>query len=93
MKSTFVLVLLLMTLFVTACSGGNAPATTPDAVPTVLTDNSIIAEGQLEPVRSAEIAFTASGVISEVLVQEGQAVSKGETIIRLGDAQKIDEIK
>ncbi|HEX5809006.1 MAG TPA: HlyD family efflux transporter periplasmic adaptor subunit, partial [Anaerolineales bacterium] len=86
MKPTLVLVLLLIVLFVTACSGGNAPAATPEAAPTVLADNSIIAEGRLEPVRSAEIAFTASGVISEVLVQEGQPVSKGETIIRLGDA-------
>ena len=85
MKSKLVIVLILMILFITACSGGNASTATPEVIPTVIADNSIIAEGRLEPVRSAEIAFTASGVISEVLVREGQTVSKGDTLIRLGD--------
>ncbi|HEX9385427.1 MAG TPA: HlyD family efflux transporter periplasmic adaptor subunit, partial [Anaerolineales bacterium] len=39
-----------------------------------------------EPARDAEIAFTASGVVSEVLVGEGEAVKKGQPLIRLGDA-------
>jgi multidrug resistance efflux pump len=33
-----------------------------------------------------EIAFTASGVISDVLVEEGESVKKGQPLIRLGDA-------
>ena len=87
MKYKFLLTLIGLSLLVSACSGGNAPAvTTQDVVPTVIADSTIIAEGRLEPVRSAEIAFTASGMISEVLVQEGQTVKKGETLIRLGDA-------
>jgi multidrug resistance efflux pump len=39
----------------------------------------------VEPIRYAEIAFTASGVVSEVPVEEGQAVKKGDPLIRLGD--------
>jgi HlyD family secretion protein len=49
-------------------------------------DSAIIAEGRLEPVRYADLAFTASGRISEILVAEGQSVSKGDELIRLGDA-------
>ena len=87
MKQKLLLTLLGISLVLSACSGGNAPAAaTQENLPTVIADSTIIAEGRLEPVRSAEIAFTASGVISEVLVQESQAVSKGETLIRLGDA-------
>jgi multidrug efflux pump subunit AcrA (membrane-fusion protein) len=87
MKQKVLLKLLGISLLLSACSGGNAPAAaTQETLPTVIADSTIIAEGRLEPVRSAEIAFTASGMISEVLVQEGQAVSKGETLIRLGDA-------
>ena len=49
-------------------------------------DSTIIAEGRLEPVRYAEIAFTASGRISDILVEEGDEVKQGDEIIRLGDA-------
>ena len=53
-------------------------------VPAV-SDSGIIAEGRVEPIHYAEIAFNASGVVSDVLVEEGQPVKKGEALIRLGD--------
>lgn len=52
----------------------------------MVADSTIIAEGRLEPVRFADIAFTASGRVSDILVAEGQQVAKGEELIRLGDA-------
>lgn len=76
----------VIALFVTACgSSGKAATETPEAIPTVNADSTIIAEGRVEPIRYAEIAFTASGVISEVLVEEGQEVKQGDPLIRLGD--------
>jgi multidrug resistance efflux pump len=75
-----------LSLFFTACTSSKQAATsTPEAIPTVIADSTIIAEGRVEPIRSVEIAFTASGVISEVLVEEGQVVKQGEPLIRLGD--------
>jgi multidrug resistance efflux pump len=44
----------------------------------------LIAEGRVEPLHYAEIAFNASGVVSEVLVAEGQKVRKGDPLVRLG---------
>ena len=86
MKHKLFITLMLTSLFFTACSSsGNATAATPEAIPTVIADTAIIAEGRVEPIRYAEIAFNASGVVSEVLVQEGQAVKKGEPLIRLGN--------
>jgi len=87
MKSKLLITFIGLSLLFTACSSPEkAPATeTPEAIPTVLADSAIIAEGRLEPIRSAEIAFNASGVVSEVLVEEGQAVKQGEPLIRLGD--------
>ncbi|MGZ9220819.1 MAG: HlyD family secretion protein [Anaerolineales bacterium] len=87
MKHRMLFILIILSLFFTACSSaGNAPAAgTPEVIPTVIADNTIIAEGRVEPVHYAEIAFNASGVVSEVLVEEGQAVKKGEPLIRLGD--------
>ena len=86
MKHTFIIMLIGLSLFVTACSAGNTATPTPEAIATVVADSTIIAEGRLEPVRYAEIAFTASGRISDILVQPGQPVSKGQELIRLGDA-------
>jgi len=84
---TALFTLLSLSLLFTACSSpGNAATETPEAISTVIADSTIIAEGRLEPVQFAEIAFTASGVVSDVLVQEGAAVRKGDILIRLGDA-------
>jgi multidrug resistance efflux pump len=83
MKYIKLLAIIILALTVAACS--TAPAT-PQAtqIPTVIADNTIIAEGRVEPIQYAEIAFNASGAISEVLVKEGQVVKKGEPLIRLG---------
>jgi multidrug resistance efflux pump len=88
MKQKTFIALMLFSLVVSACAsaGGKATAATPAAIPTVLADSTIIAEGRVEPLRDAEIAFTASGVVSQVLVTEGEAVTKGQPLIRLGDA-------
>ena len=86
MKQKLLILLVGMSLLFTACSTpSNAATGTPEAIPTVIADSTIIAEGRLEPIRYAEIAFNASGVVSEVPVEEGQAVNQGEPLIRLGD--------
>jgi len=63
--------------------GQAAAPSTP--IPIVGAESVIVAEGRLEPFQYAEIAFTASGVISEVLVHEGEAVKKGQPLIHLGN--------
>jgi membrane fusion protein, multidrug efflux system len=79
--------LIALSLLVSACgAGGQAGTATPVAIPTVIADSTIIAEGRLQPVRDAEIAFTASGLVSNILVQEGETVKQGQPLIRLGDA-------
>ena len=84
----YVIITVLGMLLLSACgaAGGASSTVAPTAIPTVLANSAIIAEGRLEPIQYAEIAFTASGVVSEVLVQEGEAVKKGQPLIRLGDA-------
>src|SRR5512143_3815912 len=86
MKYKLLIGLIALSLLMTACStSGKAATETPAATPTAAADGAIVAEGRVEPVRDAEIAFNASGVISEVLVKEGQAVKQGDPLIRLGD--------
>ena len=79
MKRTFTVTLIGLSLVLTACAGsGSAATATPEAIPPVLADSTIIAEGRLEPVHFAEVAFTASGRVSEILVTEGQPVTQGD---------------
>ena len=86
MKTKLLPLIILTSLLFAACSPSIAQPTEASVVEPVTADISIMSEGRLEPVRFAEIAFTASGVISEVLVQEGEAVKKGQPLIQLGDA-------
>ncbi len=79
MKQPVLITLIAVSLLVSACGAGGAATTaTPEAIPTVIADSTIIAEGRLQPVRDAEIAFTASGVVSNILVQEGEPVKQGQ---------------
>lgn len=86
MKNKILILILILSLLVTACaSAGQAATATQEAIPTVIADDTIIAEGRVEPLQYAEIAFSTSGVVSEVLVKTGEQVKKGQPLIRLGD--------
>ena len=59
MKHTHLIALLVISLFATACGAAPATAeTTP--IPTVIADNTIIAEGKLEPIHYTELASRRS---------------------------------
>ena len=67
MKQKLLITMIGLGLLLSACStAGKAMTATPEAISTVIKDSSILAEGRVEPWRDAEIAFNASGVVSEV---------------------------
>lgn len=81
-RLTFFLSLFALVLFTSACGSTTAAAEeTPLPVPEA--DTAIIAEGRLEPIHYAEPAFSASGVVEEVLVEEGDRVAEGDLIAHL----------
>jgi len=87
MKKTIFIILVALSLFVAACStSGKAATATPETIPTVIADDTIIAEGRVEPIHYAEIAFSTSGMVSEVIVKEGESVKAGQPLINLGNA-------
>ena len=82
MKHTLFILLTALILLMTACSPAATATSAP--IPTVIADSIIVAEGRLEPVNYAEIAFSSNGLVNEVLVEEGQTVKKDELLVRLG---------
>jgi len=81
------IMVILFGLLLSACGAAPSAAPAATAIPTVLADTAIISEGRLEPVRYAEIALNASGLVSEVLVTEGQQVKAGDVIARLESSE------
>src|SRR5262245_10100771 len=80
MKSKLLLSLIL-SLLVASCS---APATpTPAALPPVVDDLSVVADGRLLPAQSLDLSFAAGGQVAQVLVAENDTVAAGALIAQL----------
>lgn len=91
MSLKFFITSLVIVLLITACSASAEIPVEPSAtLPAVIDSSGVNAEGRLEPVRFAEIAFPASGVVSEVFVEESQAIKKGDVLVQLGDETDIN---
>lgn len=83
MKKTLVLSLLILSaLALTACGTATVEAA-PDATSSGVIENAIMAEGRLEPVEYANLSFSGSGVVAEVMVFEGDTITAGELIAQL----------
>lgn len=80
-------ILATLGLLLSACAAGNAAAPTPTTIPTVQADEAVIAEGRVEPIRFADIALNANGLVSDVFSKEGDSVKAGQIIARLENSQ------
>ena len=86
------IVLLASILALTGCSllpGGADAEPTPTPEPVIAEETGVVAEGNLVPRDTARLAFAIPGEVSEVLVEEGGQVSKGDVLARLGDTETL----
>jgi len=84
--------LMLMSVVIGACS--SAPTATPTVEATAASNPvnlSTAAEGNLEPLQTTSLNFTGNGQIAEVLVKEGDNVTRGQKIAAMGrtDSDKV----
>jgi HlyD family secretion protein len=77
----------ILGLLLASCSAGPTSSVAPEATPTAGKPSVIVAEGRIEPIRFASLALNSSGLVSEVLKQEGEPAKAGEIIARLESAQ------
>ncbi len=93
-KLCFAIVLLtLVGLALAACTapgGQSNPEAQATALPPVVSDVNMVAEGRLVPSQAVELAFASSGRLAEVLVEEGEQVKAGDVIARLGDREPLE---
>ena len=59
-----------------------------ELVPSVQEPYAVIAEAAVVPARHAALSLSASGIVAEVLVDEGETVEEGQVILRLWDAHQ-----
>lgn len=86
--------LIFVLAFASAC-GAATPTPVATQVPTVIADNSIVAEGRLEPIYYADLSLNAGGLVSEVLAVEGGKVAAGDVIARVEsrEATSLDDAR
>jgi multidrug efflux pump subunit AcrA (membrane-fusion protein) len=82
--------LVFMSVAISACGSATpTPASATEAAQPQPVNLATAAEGNLEPVQTANLNFTGHGLIVEVLVKEGDMIKAGDVIARLkSDAQR-----
>ena len=84
-------IFILTALILSSCSvfdQQSTPESTP--VPVVEDSGSIISQGNLVPKDYLYLAFPGGGHIEEILVKQGDQVTQGQVVARLGDRQQYE---
>lgn len=89
-KTPIALTLALLALILVACGGEGSPTAEGEAVPIVVDDLTVIADGRLVPIESAELSFNSGGEVAEVLVTEGDTVVAGQPLVRLVNREQFE---
>lgn len=80
--------LVVFSLLLTACGAEETPV--PEVKTEMLTLDDVVAEGRILPARDVMLNFSARGTVEEVLVEEGDTVTKDQVIIRLADREQAE---
>ncbi len=93
MKSMrFATMALCAAIVATACSGTPtpAPSSPQDVVPLPVSEaGAVVAEGRLEPDKTALLAFESGGQVAEVRVSEGDTVKAGDVLATLSNGEAL----
>jgi multidrug efflux pump subunit AcrA (membrane-fusion protein) len=78
-------------LLLSSCSVFS-PESTPESTPVPIVEDSgsVISQGNLVPKDYMYLAFPGGGHISEILVKQGDKVTAGQVLARLGDRQQYE---
>jgi len=89
MNNKLMMLLVIFALALTACASQSA-ADPQSATPVPAVENGLVAEGNIKPVQAVNLSFQARGIVEEVNVKIGDAVSKGDVLARLSNATQAE---
>ena len=87
-KSVLFLVSILVILFLTVGCGNNK--STPTEIAPLSAVDTIVTEGHFVPRDSLYLSFLIRGKVSEILVNQGDKITEGQALIRVGDSQQAE---
>ena len=94
MKHThfFLSAIISLSILLAGCAllPGAAPQTTQAIVPVAEQTSGVIVEGHVTPRDHANLFFTSGGEVVEILVKEGETVTQGQVLARLGDRESFE---
>jgi multidrug efflux pump subunit AcrA (membrane-fusion protein) len=70
-------------------TGAGATPTSQPTLSPVQSSANIVAQASAAPVQEVDLAFAASGMVSQVLVKEGDTVQSGQVIARLAGSETL----
>ncbi|OQY31675.1 MAG: hypothetical protein B6I38_05520 [Anaerolineaceae bacterium 4572_5.1] len=85
--STIFILMLVFGMALSACGAKETPTPEP-VVPLSL--NAVVAEGHILPAQDLRLNFSVRGTVVEILVEEGERVTEGQTLVRLGDWEQAE---
>ncbi len=85
MKKNLIISILTLGFLLSACTAKEVTSAVSNPIPT---SSIVITEGHLYPIRNLYLVFPTAGRVEEILVSEGDHVTKGTVLVRLADSEK-----
>lgn len=90
-KCTFAILGILVALVLSACAKEEEPVISSEApLNAPVITSPVIAEGTVVPSQDAVLAFESGGSVASILVEQGEWVEKGETLVRLDNQAQVE---
>ncbi|MGW8250552.1 MAG: HlyD family secretion protein, partial [Anaerolineales bacterium] len=89
MKPKLFLLFIPIFLLLAGCQINTQAAQEPTQIPIVTGESGVTVEGKLVPLEDVQLSFNMPGMITEVLVEEGESVEQGQVLARLDQRPRL----